>query len=163
MTPSITLRPARDDDREFLYRVYASTRTEELAPLPWTDAEKDEFLRMQFDAQDHHYHTHFPDAQYDLIVRDGEPVGRLYVHRRDDEIRIIDIALLAEHRRAAIGGSLLRGLLAEAATAGKPVRIHVECNNPGMRLYHRLGFTKVDETGVYHLMEWVPPQPTDPA
>src|SRR3712207_8583920 len=38
-------------DDEFLLDVYASTRSEELAPVPWTDEQKRAFLRMQFDAQ----------------------------------------------------------------------------------------------------------------
>ena len=156
MNPSITLREVVEEDREFLYRVYASTREDELAPVPWSDAEKENFLRMQFNAQDKHYRSHFPDARYEIVLLDGRPIGRLYVHRRDDEIRVLDIALLPEHRGAGIGGSLMRELLAEAADAGKPVRIHVERNNPAMRLYHRLGFTECGETGVYYLMEWTP-------
>ena len=159
MTPAITLRPARDHDREFLYRVYASTREDELAVVPWTDAQREEFLRMQFTAQDSHYHTHFPDAAYDLVLRDGQPIGRLYVDRRPDELRILDIALLSEHRGGGIGTGLMRELLDEAARTGKAVRIHVEHNNPALRLYHRLGFTRVGDTGVYYLMEWVPGGP----
>lgn len=152
-----SLRPASDDDRDFLYRVYASTREDELAVVPWDDAEKAAFLEMQFRAQHTHYHTHFPDAAYDVILCDGEPVGRLYVDRRADEIRIIDIALLTEHRRKGIGGSLLRDLLAEATQAGLPLRIHVEHDNPAIGLYRRLGFTPIGDTGVYALMEWRPP------
>ena len=159
MTPAITLRPARDHDREFLYRVYASTREDELAVVPWTDAQREEFLRMQFAAQDSHYHTHFPDAAYDLVLRDGQPIGRLYVDRRPDELRILDIALLSEHRGGGIGTRLMRELLDEAARTGKAVRIHVEHNNPALRLYHRLGFTRVGDTGVYYLMERVPGGP----
>ena len=70
--------------------------------------------------------------------------------------RIIDIALLPEHRNGGIGSRLLRGLLDEAAEAGKPVRIHVEQLNPAMSLYRRLGFTRIEERGVYWLMEWRP-------
>ncbi|MCP4663054.1 MAG: GNAT family N-acetyltransferase [bacterium] len=51
----------------------------------------------------------------------------------------------------------IRYLLTEAEEAGKPVRIHVERFNPAMRLYERLGFTQVDDQGVYYLMEWSPP------
>ena len=156
MNPSISLREIVEADREFLYRVYASTREDELAPVPWSDAEKENFLRMQFNAQDTHYRSHFPDARYEIVLLDGKPIGRLYVDRRGDEIRILDIALLPEHRRAGIGGSLMRELLAEAADAGKPIRIHVERNNPAMHLYNRLGFIECGETGVYYLMEWTP-------
>ena len=45
-------------------------------------------------------------------------------------------------------------ILKEASTADKIVRVHVEQNNPAMRLYQRLGFRKLEEFGMYHLMEW---------
>ena len=50
---------------------------------------------------------------------------------------------------------MLKGLLAEAAAAGKPLRIHVERFNPALRLYERLGFRQLDDRGVYLFMEWV--------
>lgn len=153
---SVTLRLITEEDQPFLYRVYAGTRTEELAQVPWDDGEKQAFLRMQFEAQHHHYQQHFQDAEYQIIEREGRPIGRLYLDRRPDEFRVIDIALLPEERRGGIGGALLEQILEEAALAGKPVRIHVERNNPALRLYHRLGFQQVEDQGVYFLMEWQP-------
>jgi len=153
MAREIGLRPITADDSEFLYRVYSSTREEELAPVGWDESEKEVFLRMQFDAQHSFYMNRFQQATYDVVLVDGEPVGRLYVDRRDDEIRIIDIALLAEHRRKGIGSSLLTAIMAEADGAGLPVRIHVERNNPALGLYHRLGFDEIGDQGVYYLLE----------
>ena len=156
MVAEITLRPISAEDMEFLYQVYAGTRQEELSVLDWSDEEKAQFLRMQFDAQHKHYQTHFTAAAYDVILAGDTPIGRLYVDRRPDELRIIDIALLAEHRGGGIGGGLLRELLSEAAAAGKPVTIHVEKNNRAKSLYHRLGFREIEDQGVYDLMEWRP-------
>lgn len=51
-------------------------------------------------------------------------------------------------------------MLAEARGKNLPVRIHVEQFNPALRLYERLGFTKIHDEGIYHLMEWRP-APTD--
>lgn len=153
---SITLRPIRPEDEPFLYEVYASTRQQELATVPWSDAQKAAFLRMQFDAQHQCYHETYLGAEFRIILRGEQPVGRLYVHRRPDELRIVDIALLPEHRRAGIGGALLRELLAEADRAGKPVRIHVEHFNPAMHLYERLGFKRIGDTGVFYFMERLP-------
>jgi ribosomal protein S18 acetylase RimI-like enzyme len=84
---------------------------------------------------------------------DGRPAGRLYVGRWPQTIRIVDIALLPEHRGVGVGTRLLGGLLAEADAAGKPVSIHVERFNPAMRLYRRLGFEELEDKGVYVLME----------
>ena len=154
--PDVTFRPVEPGDEELLYRIYAGTRAEELAPVPWSEAQKEAFLRMQFRAQSLDYAANFPDAEFLVILAGGEAAGRLYVHRRADEVRIVDIALLPERRGAGIGGAILRSLLAEAAAAAKPVRIHVEHLNPALRLYERLGFRRTGDDGVYLLMEWLP-------
>lgn len=160
---AFSLRPATDEDLPFLRRVYASTRTAELATVPWTTDEKQHFLSFQFEAQHRYYHKHFPDAAFDVVLADGEPVGRLYVDRRDAEIRLIDIALLPEHRGRGIGSRLLAALLSEAARCRRPVRIHVERDNPALSLYLRLGFRAIEHGAVYDLMEWQRPDAGRPA
>ncbi len=152
--PVVALRavaPARD--AELLLTLYASTRAEELAVVPWSDAEKDAFLRMQFEAQDRYWRAQKPGASFDVIVVDGQPAGRLYVHRMPAEIRIVDIALLPEHRGRGIGTLLIGRILDEAAGGGLPVTIHVEQGNRARALYERLGFTQIATTGVYDLLE----------
>jgi ribosomal protein S18 acetylase RimI-like enzyme len=157
LTTRFTARSVTDDDREFLCRLYASTRADEMALVTWwSDAEKEAFLRFQFDAQSKYWGERFPDASFDIVEQRGEPVGRLYVDRRPNEIRLIDIALLPEHRGKGLGGELMAQVLAEGKARGLPVSIHVEHNNPALRLYRRLGFEKVEEQGVYFLMEWLP-------
>jgi GNAT superfamily N-acetyltransferase len=150
----LTLRPMTDADLPFLARLYASTRMEELAPVDWPETQKAAFLQMQFDAQHAHYRQHYHGTDWLVILRAGEPVGRLYLARWAREHRIVDIALLPAHRRAGLGTALLHDLLDEAAAAGKPVTIHVEKFNPALRLYERLGFAAVEDKGVYDLMRW---------
>ena len=152
----VTLRPITANDRDFLYRVYASTREDELAPLGWDAAQKESFLEMQFAAQHKFYQERFPGAEFQIILLDGESVGRLYVDRREDEIRILDVALLPEHRNQGIGSALLGDVLADGEWAGLPVRFHVERHSPALSLYKRLGFHKIGESGVYYLLEWSP-------
>ncbi len=154
MAAQIELRAARDEDRDFLRAVYGSTREEELVPTGWTREQKDWFIAQQFDAQDAYYKQHYEGATYDVVVVDGELAGRLYVARWDEEIRIMDIALLPAFRGQGIGARLLRPLLREGADTGKTVSIHVEQSNPAMSLYRRLGFVPVGEHGVYVLMRW---------
>ncbi len=154
---SITLRPIREEDLEFLLRLYATTRADEMAMVTdWTDEQKDAFVRMQFQAQHAWYQEHYGDAQFDLVLMDGSPAGRLYVHRRNAEIRLVDISLIPELRGKGVGSALLRELMAEAEAAGKPLTIHVEKYNPAMRLYLRLGFKPIEDRGPYDLMEWKP-------
>ena len=107
MNHKISLRPVRKGDEGFLRQVYASTRADEMKLTGWTKDQVDAFLTFQFDAQDKHYREHYGNSQFDLILVDGKKAGRLYVDRRDDEIRIVDIALLHEYRRGGIGTRLL--------------------------------------------------------
>jgi ribosomal protein S18 acetylase RimI-like enzyme len=150
----VRLRPITEADLPLLERVYASTRTAELAQTGWDDAQKTAFLAFQFRAQHAHYTANYADAEFFVIEQHALPVGRLYLHWRAAELRIVDIALLPEARGNGLGGELLRALMACAANDRKSVSIHVEQMNPAMSLYTRLGFAKASEHGIYHLMQW---------
>lgn len=153
----VALRPTVSSDAPFLLRVYAGTREEELAPLPWTPEQKAAFVEQQFQAQSAHYAEHYSEMRSDIILVDGRPAGRLLVMRWPEEIRIVDISLLPEHRGRSVGSRLLKDLQDEAAAAGKPLSIHVERFNRARGLYQRLGFVQKADKGVYLLLEWVPP------
>ena len=150
----LTARRMTASDLPFLAQVYASTRIEELAPVPWSDADKSAFLQSQFQAQHAHYQQYYPNADWLVTCHSGSDIGRLYVERWPTQHLIIDIAFLPEHRGKGFGEALLRDLMDEAAAAGKAMSIHVEKHNPAMRLYRRLGFTTVEDKGVYDLMRW---------
>jgi GNAT superfamily N-acetyltransferase len=154
LMPALSLRPITPGDVPFLAAVYASTRWDELEPTGWSDEEKAIFCRRQFDAQSAHYREHYPGASFQVIERDGEAIGRLYVARWEREIRIVDISLLPEFRGTGIGTKLLGELQEEAGAAGKSLTIHVERFNRALQLYQRLGFREVEDKGVYLLMRW---------
>lgn len=148
------LRPEGDADLPFLFALYASTRAEEIAQAQsWSDEQKHAFLAQQFDAQYRHYRQHFPDSAFDIIEHHGEPIGRLYLERRDTRLHIIDIALMPGQRGNGIGTAILTALIDTAAQSGLGVGIFVEKFNPALRLYQRLGFVDVSDTGVYLEME----------
>jgi ribosomal protein S18 acetylase RimI-like enzyme len=154
MDGSLTLRPINPADDEFLARVYASSRAEELAITGWPEELKADFCRRQFDAQSAYYAANYPEASFQLIERDSWPIGRLYVARWEKQIRIVDITLLPEFRGSGIGTKLLADLQKEARGAGKALTIHVERFNRALDLYQRLGFKEIEDKGVYLLMKW---------
>ena len=155
MNDAVRLRPERPDDEAFLRRLYASTRVGEpvLSSLP--PEQRESFLRMQFDARRRSYAATFPNASYDVIVIGEHAIGRLCVNRTDEEIRIVDIALLPERRGRGDGGALVRELMEEAKKAGRPLVLSVEIENHGARrFYERLGFRPCETNGPHLRMVW---------
>jgi ribosomal protein S18 acetylase RimI-like enzyme len=152
--PDLTLRPIREEDEEFLFRLYASTREDELAGVSWSDETRAAFLRQQFAAQRAGYAETYAGATFDLVLANEVPAGRLYVARWPREVRLVDISFLPAYRRLGLGTRLIRRLQDEAAASGSTLTIHVEMFNPALRLYQRLGFTAVATDGPYWFMEW---------
>jgi GNAT superfamily N-acetyltransferase len=154
---TLTLRRARTDDEEFLLALYGSTREEELAQVEWAEGQKDLFLGWQFQLQRSEYETRFPDADYYVVLLDDQPAGRIWIGSDDEQIRLLDIALMPEFQNRGAGTVLLRALMDEASSAAKPLRHMVfVLNSDGHRFYERLGFVVIDDLGAYKHMEWRP-------
>ena len=152
----LCFRAIRPADLEFLRGLYSSTRADEMARVPWSKEQQAHFLAMQFEAQHAHYMRHYADADFWVIEREADPIGRLYLDEWEDELRLIDIALLPEHRGRGLGTVVLHDVMEAAATRGKAVRAHVEKSNPAQRLYSRLGYRVIEDKQVYDLLEWHP-------
>jgi GNAT superfamily N-acetyltransferase len=152
--PNLSLREATPEDDEFLTRLYGTVRQDELAMTGWSAAQCDTFIRMQFAAQQVHYRTHYPTGVHEIILLDGQPVGRIYWANLKDERHFLDITILPEYRNRGIGTPLIKRHLDEAAGEGKPARIFVESYNPSLRLFERLGFTPIKADGCLLLIEW---------
>lgn len=149
----ITLRAVQDSDSEFLLKVYGSTREQELAQVPWAAEQKQQFVRMQYQAQKSHYAAQHPHASHEIICLDGTDAGRLYLDRAGEKFHILDMTLLPECRNRGAGSFLLGQIMAEAKQAGKPVSIYVETFNPSLKLFQRLGFTPIQQEGFHLLLE----------
>lgn len=149
----LSLRVALSDDREFLRRVYHSTRLAELSVTGWSVPQIEAFLEAQFEAQDSHYRLHYPQAEFLIVLESARPIGRLYLMEYASELRVMDIALLTEQRGQGFGRALMNAVLARADRAGQRVSLHVESENFARTWYERLGFHNIEDRGVYQYME----------
>jgi ribosomal protein S18 acetylase RimI-like enzyme len=156
LSEGYTLRPETDDDIPFLTRLYGTTREQELATVDWTREQKDAFVEHQFNAQRVHYRGQIAGCAFDVIEKQGTPIGRLYLQERESRLHIVDIALMPEWCGKGLGSIILKSLIEVAGAKGKGVGIFVEKYNPALRLYRRLGFTEIQDTDIYFEMEWVP-------
>src|SRR6266446_594648 len=86
------------------------------------------FLLAQFRLQALHYRSHYPGAEFHIVLHQGRCIGRLYVHRGTNEIRLMDITLIPEYRGRGFGRRLLESVLDAAIAIGKPITAYVERN-----------------------------------
>ena len=153
---NLNFRSIQEKDFPFLKKVYRSTRENELSMTDWSEEQKSGFIDFQFNAQHAYYMNVYKDAEFQIIESGSTGIGRLYLWETEHQIRIVDIAILPEHRRKGIGSKILSDLIRQSELSGKKLNIHVEHFNPALRLYERLGFKKTDDTGVYLFMERTP-------
>lgn len=156
-TDKVALRPQQPEDELFVFRLFAAGRPD----LEWitgiSQDRKQELLIRQFRCEQEQLRKDYPDAKYSIILRAGNPVGRLYLHRGKEEYRILIITLAPEYRGRGIGGNLIKNVLLEAFAANKPVGLQVAWYNHAARaLYERTGFRVAEDTGVYCEMQWLP-------
>jgi ribosomal protein S18 acetylase RimI-like enzyme len=153
---SLRLRAETPADIDFAASLYASTRQAELAAVPWSDAQKADFCRMQFNAQHTHYTNQYPGVQFLILERDGERagerIGRLYIEQTPVALLLMEITISPEQRGRGIGSAITRALLQHAQENALPMHLHVEPVNPAKRLYERLGFRDVETRGFYTFM-----------
>jgi GNAT superfamily N-acetyltransferase len=154
-----SLRAETEEDIPFLMALFASTREEELAQAPWPPEQKAGFLSMQFNAQRTHYRTHTPDADWIVLLHEGAPIGRIYLHWVKSSVDLMDITLVPGYRGHGVGTSLLTQLLAQADGLGRDIYLFVERFNPAHRLYVRLGFVEIADGDVYLEMKRTPGAP----
>jgi ribosomal protein S18 acetylase RimI-like enzyme len=151
----LRLRHASNADLGWLCRLYATTRTEELANVPWPEQTKEAFLTDQFRLQHRHYVAHYHDSDFLILESDREPVGRYYLQRTGPDHLLVDISLLPHMRNRGIGRMLIEASQREAQRHGCGMTLHVlQHNAAARRLYERMGFVVIQTQGTHHLMHW---------
>lgn len=152
-----TLRHAVDADLPLLALLYADTRADELAGVPWPPDFRQTFLSQQFQFQHRHFVAEHATADFLVIERDGRIEGRYYLLREAPEHHIVDICLMAAHRGQGLGRALIEASQREARSRGRGMALQVLVGNEGARrLYERLGFGPVadDSTDTHLFMRW---------
>lgn len=153
----ISLRRPTPDDEPILHALYADRRAPELELTGWGPDEARAFVDMQFRAQQAGYGADFPDADHWIIVRDGEPVGRLLVDRGPRDDLVVDILIHSRHRGLGIGTALMGEVMGDATAVGRGVHLTADVFDPRVvRWYERLGFVAREQRGPYLEMAWRP-------
>lgn len=148
----LDLREACDQDEPFLFRLFCSVREPDFSFL--SEAEGRSILKMQYAAQQRSYCENWPRAQHLVVTKEGQPIGKLSTVCRSDELHLVEIALLSEHRNQGIGSFLMEMLVREARdNHALRIRLNAYRLSRAVQFYLRLGFVLVNDDGAYLLME----------
>jgi RimJ/RimL family protein N-acetyltransferase len=151
----LRLRPEREEDQDFRYRLFRDSRPPEFALL--APAAFEEIMTQQFHAQILSYLSQFPQARFDIIELSGEPIGRIVVDRLGSVLHLVDQAIVPRWRGRGVDTAIVRALMDEAQAAGVPVRVEgASESDPSLRLYLRLGFVPVETASLHTRLEWRP-------
>lgn len=126
-------------------RLFTAERRHEMLSLGWPEARAEAMVAMQYHGFTSQLaqigaHTALDESTWAL---DGQGVAHLITSTRDDQVRVVWVAVDGEHRGRGIARHLLTPVLTTAHAAGLPVTLHVDPANTAARaLYARLGFTE---------------------
>jgi ribosomal protein S18 acetylase RimI-like enzyme len=139
----ITLRPATDADRDFLYELHCRTMRDVIeATWGWDD----ECQRRDFERR-------FTGYEVWVIEHDEARCGALMIEARPDSFYIHEIQVEPAFQRRGIGTMIIRSVLTRAAQREVFVALSVVAANPGARrLYERLGFEVTHEEAPFVYM-----------
>jgi ribosomal protein S18 acetylase RimI-like enzyme len=141
---TLSIRPAEGSDEALLLRIFAESHCAGFELMGLEPGALAGLIRMQYQARQAQYRGYPGAAEY-LICRstgrDGVVVGSCWLAHTAEQLRVLDIAVLTEHRRHGIARAVLGELCAQAMAAGKPVGLSVWHQNAAAReLYRALGF-----------------------
>lgn len=147
----LSWRPRTEDDAGLLRALFASSRQGELDMLGGDPEQQRGFVDIQLRAREHHRDATRPGAALGIVTLDDVAIGQIDLHRTDDAVEVLEIALVPGLRGHGLGEAILRRVLADAGDL--PVRLHVEPANPARRLYERMGFAATGTEGMHIAME----------
>ncbi len=142
--PPCFLRPAQPEDEPFLFKLFAESQ-QQLAFLRSDERLWQSLVEMQHRGRKLSYAAAFPKASDSILCLDegsdgNTPVGRILVNRGQQTWRIVDIAVLMQHRGKGLGTMGLRESQEQCRQAGATLELEVSPQNPALELYKRLGF-----------------------
>jgi ribosomal protein S18 acetylase RimI-like enzyme len=143
----LVIRPARDSDRFFVEYLYHETQDD----MRLIDTEP-EFTELLIGQQ-----QRAQNAMYFIVEKQGERIGRIVLDFKDDEIRIVDIAIIPAARSLGYDTEILNVLKQASKSACAPLVLSVYKQNlSARRLYEQEGFQVYQSNEMVEQMTWSP-------
>jgi GNAT superfamily N-acetyltransferase len=144
----ITFRNLTPEDKEFEIVLFELTKLEPMG-VPA------EILRLlaenQVTLQRTSYEVDFPNSRWQIVRVDGVDCGRYISCEREEDMVLVDLAILPAFMNRGIATWIVRQLQDRARKRGVPVLLEVAKYNPRAKaLYVRLGFVDIESDSPTH-------------
>lgn len=132
--PNLGLRAECESDKPFLFELF-------MACSPLTTVLPRIMLEQQAFLQDRGSKEEFPMASRWIVLRRGEPIGRIIIDwDYDGQSHCVDIALLPAEQGAGVGTALLKAWIAVSDRLKRDTSLQVLVDSRAKDLYQRIGF-----------------------
>lgn len=144
-------RPAQNSDYDWLLRLHHTVyRNLIIKEFGYWDEEEEFGLFTEA----------WQTQQIQILLRDGQRVGMLMILEETDRLWLDEIQIDPQFQNQGIGTAVIKELIATARDRQLPVHLRVlRANRGAHRLYHRLGFHRIEEAKHHIVMEltWTVP------
>lgn len=151
----ISLCPVEPVHEDFLLKLFKECRQDLVSIGSINEKQKDDIAFQQFTIEQEQLIKKYPDAEFNIVMFNGEPIGRLYIYYGDIVDNILEIGLLDEYRGLGIGKKLVTKLIQNARKMNKRVRLKVAWfNQRAYKFYEEIGFKVIENQGIFFEMEY---------
>lgn len=152
----VSLLPVESTHKDFLLKLFKECRPDLALINSINEKKTDDIIYQQFTIEQEQLIKMYPNAEYNIVIFNGELIGRLYIHYGDTIDRILEIGLLDEYRSLGIGKELVTKVIQNALKKNKSVRLQVAWfNQRAYKFYEEIGFNIIENQGVFFEMEYI--------
>lgn len=157
MIKQISLRQEVSSDKSFLSDLYMESRDYELQNAQVDAMVLKVFMQSQFKLQSRHFDDTIPELKKQIIVCNGEPVGRLYTVYKEQEskLHLVDITVLRNFRKNGIATHLINQLQKSLTPQCPVLSLYVVAQNPARYFYIHHGFVEKSQRENHIYMEYL--------
>lgn len=151
---NLTLRLATTNDRPFLLQLFASSRPL-FSQMGLPEHAVAQLAEQQFQLQQASYRQQAANAEVFIVLLHNTPAGQITVHHSNQDIRLMDLAIVKQHQGQGYGTALIKALQILASQQQLPLKLSVDsANQRALALYLELGFAITQQQEFYYSMCW---------